>query len=126
MAEILFTIGDAETYVDENNFDAITIYRDADKKNDYYNYLESQKNLLTDDYIVTMGEPPKPEIREMQIGGKNATMLRGYSWRGNDLIYINISREGESNRILVISTKNLSGDSFDNVITGVLNSFKFF
>lgn len=73
-----------------------------------------------------MGEPPKPEVREMQIGGKNATMLRGYSWRRNDLIYINISEEGLANRILVISIKNLSGESFDNVVKIILESFKFF
>lgn len=124
-SEFLFSIGDAESYVNENNFDAITIYRDSGGSISFYDYLEKQKSLLADDYIVTMGEPPKPEIRAMRVGNKDATMLRGYSWRGNDLIYINISKEEESARALIISIKNLSGDSFDNVVTGVLNSFRF-
>lgn len=126
LSSILFSIGDSETYVDENNFDAITVYKDDNKLGDYNSYIESQKSLLGDDYVVTMGEPPKTQVRDMKVGNKDATMLRGYSWRGNDLIYINISAEGKSNRILVISTKNISGDSFDNVITSVLKSFKFF
>lgn len=126
LEEELFTIGDSESYVDENNFDAVTIYKDTNPKLDYLSYLEKQKNLLIDDYVITMGEPPKTEIREMQLGGKGATMLRGYSWKGNDITYINISKEGKSNIILVISIKNLSGDNFDNVVNTILESFKFF
>lgn len=126
LSEFLFTVGDTETYVNENNFDAVTIYKDTYKIIDYDNYLENQKNLLIDDYVITIGNQPNPEVREMQIGGRNATMLKGHSWRGNDLIYIDISKENKPNVILVISIKNLSGESFDNAVKIILESFKFF
>ena len=122
----LFTIGDENTYVDENNLDAITVYEDSNKEINFDAYIEKQKTLLVDDYIVTMGESPKPEIRTMKVGDRDAIMLRGYSWRGNDLIYLNISNNERASKILVISVKNISGESFANVTDEILKSFRFF
>ena len=122
----LFTIGDENTYVDENNLDAITIYEDSNKEINFDAYMEKQKTLLVDDYIVTMGESPRPEIRSIKVGDKDAIMLRGYSWRGNDLIYLNISNDARASKILVISIKNISGESFTNITNEILKSFKFF
>jgi len=122
----LFTIGDENTYVDENNLDAITIYEDSNREINFDAYMEKQKTLLVDDYIVTMGESPKPEIRAIKVGDRDAIMLRGYSWRGNDLIYLNISNDARASKILVISVKNISGESFTNITNEILKSFKFF
>ena len=122
----LFTIGDENTYVDENNLDAITIYEDSNKEINFDAYIEKQKTLLVDDYIVTMGESPRPEIRAIKVGDKDAIMLRGYSWKGNDLIYLNISNDTRASKILVISIKNISGESFTNITNEILKSFKFF
>ncbi|HOV97741.1 MAG TPA: hypothetical protein PLW49_01865, partial [bacterium] len=114
------------TYVDENNLDAITIYEDSNREINFDAYMEKQKTLLVDDYIVTMGESPKPEIRAIKVGDRDAIMLRGYSWRGNDLIYLNISNDDRASKILVISIKNISGESFTNITNEILKSFKFF
>ena len=121
----LISLGNSESYVDENNFDAITVYSDEKKDIDFYNYLENQKKLLVDDYIITRGESPKAEIREIMVGNRKGTMLKGYSWRGNDLIYVELFGEKLSDYALVISIKNISGDGFDNVVTEILKSFRF-
>jgi len=125
-ASLLISLGNSDTYVDTNNFDSITVYSDEKKNIDFYNYLENQKKLLVDDYLITRGQAPKNEIREIMVGDKKATMLRGYSWRGNDLIYIELVGERVDKYVLVISIKNLSGDSFDNTVKTILESFKFF
>lgn len=123
---LLFSAGDLETYVDENNFDAITVYSDEKGSVDFFTYLENQKKLLADDYVITRGETPKAEIREIMVGDRKATMLRGYSWRGNDLVYIELTGEKIYKYALVISVKNISGDSFENIVTEILRSFKFY
>jgi len=122
----IFTIGDSNTYIDENNFDAISFYVEERSKVGFYDYVEQQKTLLADDFVVTRGEPPKPEVRDIKVGDRDAKMLKGYSWRGNDLIYIDVSNEKRYDTFLVISTKNASGESFEIVITGILESFRFF
>jgi len=60
------------------------------------------------------------------VGNRKGTMLKGYSWRGNDLIYVELFGEKLSDYALVISIKNISGDSFDNVVTEILKSFRFY
>ena len=123
---LLISLGNSDTYVDTNNFDSITVYSDEKKNIDFYTYLENQKKLLVDDYLITRGQAPKNEIREIMVGDRKATMLRGYSWRGNDLIYIELVGERVDKYVLVISIKNISGDSFENVVTEILKSFKFY
>ena len=59
---ILLTVGDENTYVDKNNMDAVGIYIDRTPEDTDFNmYVERQKKLLTDDYIVTMGEESKSQ-----------------------------------------------------------------
>ena len=52
-------------------------------------------------------------------------MFKGYSWRGNDLVYVDISNE-DRNIFLIISVLNISGDSFTETFNTILRSFKFF
>ena len=125
-ASLLVSLGNSDTYVDNNNFDSVTVYSDEKKDVSFYNYLEDQKKLLVDDYLITRGQAPKNEVREIMVGNRKATMLRGYSWRGNDLIYIEITGEKIDKYVLVISIKNLSGDDFENAVTEMLKSFKFY
>lgn len=123
---ILLTLANPETYVDNNNLDVVGFFIDQNNLDNFDAYIEKQKKLLTDDYIVTKGESPKPEIRTVEIGDKEGTMLRGYSWKGNDLIYVDISKEGGAKKILVISTKNISGEKFENVVNSIFDSFKYY
>lgn len=125
-ASLLISLGNSDTYVDNNNFDSVTVYSDDKKDIDFYTYLENQKKLLVDDYLITRGQAPKNEIREIIVGDRKATMLRGYSWRGNDLIYVELTGEKVDRYIMVISIKNISGDSFENIVSEILKSFKFY
>jgi hypothetical protein len=124
---ILLTVGDEETYVDKNNMDAVGIYIDKTPADTNFDmYVERQKKLLTDDYIVTMGEEPKSQtIVHTKVGDRNAIMLKGYSWKGNDLIYVDGSPNMDSSRIVVLSVKNISGERFNNVVNRIMESFKF-
>ncbi|MBW6441414.1 hypothetical protein K0B04_00705 [Patescibacteria group bacterium] len=123
---LLLTLGDPENYVNENNLDAIAFFTDENKVGDFNDYLETQKILLSEDYLVTKGQSPKPQIRSVKVGDREAVMLRGYSWRGNDLIYVDITPTNERNRVLVISIHNISGESFEKVTDSILESFEFF
>lgn len=125
-SSLLLSLGNSDTYVDNNNFDSLTVYSDSKSNKDFLNYLEEQKNLLVEDYVITRGEKPKNEIREVMVGDRKATMLRGYSWRGNDLIYMELTGQKVDKFVLVISIKNLSGDSFENIVSEILKSFRFY
>jgi hypothetical protein len=120
----IMILGDPNTYIDENNLDVIGFFVDEYKTGSFDSYVEKQKNLLTDDYIVTKSESPKTEIREIDVGDRKGIMLRGYSWKGNDLIYIDLS-ESRTKAVLTISLKNSSGENFENTVNSILKSFKF-
>ncbi len=124
---ILLTVGDEDTYIDKNNMDAVGIYIDmAPRSKDFDTYIERQKKLLTDDYLVTMGEEPRSQaIIHTKVGDRGAIMLKGYSWRGNDLIYVDGSPNMNASRIVVLSVKNISGERFNNVVNRIMESFKF-
>ncbi len=125
-SRVILTLAHPDTYVDENNLDVIGFFVDQYEKISFDTYIENQKNLLTDDYIVTKGEPPKPEIRTVAIGDREGTMLRGYSWKGNDLLYIDITKDSRHKKILAISIKNISGEDFDNIVKSIFESFIFY
>lgn len=123
---ILLTLGNPDTYVSENNLDAIAFFEDENRIGDFNEYVEMQKTLLTEDYLITMGQTPQPQIRSVKVGDRDGVLLRGYSWRGNDLIYVDITPTGKKNRVLVISIYNISGDSFKEVTDSILESFDFY
>jgi hypothetical protein len=126
-AKTLLTLGDTKTYVDENNLDAIAFFVDQNRIGDFDAYVERQKNLLTDDYIVIMGKSPQqPQIRSIKVGDRDAVMLKGYSWRENDLIFVDITQTGKNNQVLVISIKNFSGEGFEDITESILDSFEFY
>ncbi len=123
---ILLTLGDSEASTDSSNFDVIGFFVENKVVDDFNTYLEKQKNLLTDDYVVTKGESPKPEIRTIKVGDRDGTMLRDYSWKENDLIYVDISKGDKTHTFLVISIRNVSGEVFEKVVDSVLESFVFY
>lgn len=124
-AEKIVVLGDTSTFIDKNNFDGIGIFVDKSYDEDFNTYMEVQKKTLVDDYIVVKGEAPKLEEKSLKVGDKNGLMLKGYSWRGEDLIYVNISPGSSRNIVLVISIKNMSGVSFEKKVDEILKSFKY-
>jgi len=122
----LIILGNKSTFVDKDHLDAIGFFIHTGKDNeDFTKYLDDQRKSLADDYLVVRGTQPKLQEIAIKVDGKDSTLLRGYSWRDNDLIYVDINRNGRK-RALVISIKNISGEKFQRVVDEILNSFKFF
>ena len=125
-SEILITLGDVENSIDGVNIDTIAVFMERKVALGFLEYLEDQKKLLTDDYLVAKGESPRAEIREVEVGDRTGVMLRGYSWKGNDLIYINTTDRPNSGVALVISIQNYSGESFEKKVEDIFKSFVFY
>lgn len=85
---------------------------------DFYSYVEEHKTKLIDEYKIVKNKEPETTETELGIAGQKAIMLSGYSWRGNDLIYIPFTPK---QNVLVISKTDLSEDAFNTII----NSLEF-
>jgi hypothetical protein len=126
-AERIAVLADTDNFVDKSNFDGIGIFVDTVYgDNNLSTYIETQKKTLVDDYIVVKGEAPKLEEKALKVGNRDAVMLKGYSWRGEDYVYLNISPESSQRTILIISIKNTSGREFEKKVDEILKSFEFF
>ncbi|MFZ2663862.1 MAG: hypothetical protein WAX66_00665 [Patescibacteria group bacterium] len=125
-AERIVVLGDMSTFVDKSNFDGVGIFVDKTYDNEDFNaYMEVQKKILIDDYIVVKGEAPKLEEKVLKVGNRDGVMLDGYSWRGEDLVYVNISPEPRRIVALIISIKNTSGILFEKKVDEILKSFEY-
>jgi len=126
-AQKIITLADKENFVGATNFDGLSVfyYRPSSQAESNFNtFLENQKNTLIDDYAVVRGTTPKLQEMSIKVGDRNAVLLRGYSWRDVDLIYVSVERQG-GNYFLIISVKNVTGDKFEAKIDRILSSFKF-
>ncbi|MBU0535105.1 MAG: hypothetical protein ABIJ82_03410 [Patescibacteria group bacterium] len=121
----LITLGDPKTLVDRNNFDGFAVLMDRYSEGGTDAYLNKQRKTLIDDYIVVKGEAPTLRETSIKVGNKDALLLKGYTWNGNSLIYVPIISDYNSGKVLIISIKNISGDSFDLKMNEILKSFEF-
>ena len=125
-SEKLIVLGNTESIIDQNTFDGFGIFIEKPSSViGFDEYLELQRKTLIDDYVVVKGRAPEPEDVSVKVGEKDAVILKNYSWRGNDLIFVDISTENSS-KVLIISVLNTSGDDFTEIFNTILRSFKFF
>lgn len=125
-AKKIIVLGDPATFVDKNNFDGFGVFIDEDYSGiDFNGYLDVQKKTMVDDYVIVKGEAPKLEQKLLKVGNKDGVMLKGYSWRGNDLIYVDMLSSNYK-KLLVISIKNTSGKIFEKKMDEILKSFEYF
>ena len=123
----ILVLGDPSYIKSRSDYDGIGIFVDDTHRGvDFNTFLEKQKSILKDDYVVVKGEVPKPEDISIKVGDKDAVMLKGYSWRDCVLVYVDITKEGKTEKALIISIKNVSGESFEKKVDDILKSFKFF
>lgn len=123
----IVVLGDTENFIDRTNFDGIGIFiEDVYGEITLDSYMDTQKRTLIDDYIVVKGEAPNLEEKSLKVGDKNGVMLKGYSWRGEDYVYVNISPDPTRKTMLIISIKNTSGREFEKKVDEILKSFEFF
>jgi len=118
----LIVAGDSETLVDQNNFDGFGVFIELTGDTTFDEYIKLQRKTLIEDYTVVKGKAPEPEDVAVTVGGKEGIMLKNYSWRGNDLIFVDVKNQGF---VLIISVLNISGDSFAETFNTVLRSFEF-
>jgi hypothetical protein len=124
--EKIVSLGDRYTYVDSNNFDGIGIWTlSLNTQSTYKDFVNNSRKTLVDDYKVVRGVPPKTQDIDVKVGSINGIMLRGYTWQGNDLIYVEVPKQDNRSYVLIISVKNKSGDAFTKTVDDILKSFTF-
>lgn len=121
----LITLGDPKTLVTRTSFDGFAVLMDRYSEGGTNAYLDTQRKTLIDDYIVVKGEAPTLSETSIKVGNKDALLFKGYTWIGDNLIYVPIIDNDNSGRVLIISIKNISGDSFNSTMDEILKSFKF-
>jgi hypothetical protein len=94
-------------------------------KEDFGTYLETQKQTFIDDYIVVNKTSPSPVQKTINVGSKTAYLLEGYSYRKNDLIFLDVTKDERKITFLVISILNNSGEEFEEELNSILSSFVF-
>jgi hypothetical protein len=122
---VLITLGDSTNLIDKNNFDGFAVQMDDYRSGGTDAYLDTQRKTLIDDYIVVKGEAPTLSETSIKVGDKDAVLLKGYAWNGNDVIYVPLIKDYNSGRVLIISVKNISGEDFDLKMDEILKSFVF-
>jgi hypothetical protein len=120
-AQKIVMLGNKATFKDSDHFDGLGVFLLSTGRG-YDQFVEEQKRLLIEDYKVVKGVDPTVSQLDLTVGGKyRAIRLKGYSWRGNDLIYAEIPG-GWGNRVLIFSVRNVSGASFEKTLTDILNT----
>lgn len=91
---------------------------------DFGTFLQKQKDILVNDFKVVTGNNPNTSEEEVTVGesGKKGYLLKGYSWKGYQYIFIDYN--GLNAIVFVID--NQTGDDFMQKVNGILDSFKFF
>lgn len=127
-ATLLGVFARPETVVNRNTFDGIGLFiATLGEKQTWEDYITNQRQNLTDDYVVVKGTKPLTQEKELKVGDKTGTLLKGYSWKGNDLIYLQLTPviNAQQTFVLVISVKNTTGEGFDRSLQDMLSSFTF-
>jgi hypothetical protein len=121
----VITIADKETFKDQNNFDGIGFfsYTFDMQRESLQSIVDGQKQVLIEDYKVVAGKDPETETTETKVGQYDALMLKGFSWRGDTLIY---AKTPANNRLLIIMLKNITGTSFDEKVKSVLDTIEYY
>ena len=123
----IVSLGNKYTFVDNNNFDGIGFFvYNSGMQDTYENYLTKSQKALVDDYVIVKGTPPQTSASKVQVGDKEGILLHGYSWQGNDLVFVNVPKDRNEGYVLIISIKNYSGESFAKTVSDILKSVKFF
>lgn len=83
-------------------------------------FVEKQKQVLIDDYLIIKGFKPDGKEYEIDVKGKRGYVLEDFSWQENDLIIIDL--QNTNLPFLIISKTDISEDIYN----GIIDSFEFF
>lgn len=101
-----------------NNSQAIGFFKQYIANENLDQFIDQQKQILTDDYKVVKSTEPQGNQTEMTIGGQRAVMLSNYTWQGNDLVYLFYP---DQRNLLIISKTGISDNTFNHIV----ETFKF-
>jgi hypothetical protein len=116
-------LAEPSSIVDGENFDGFGVFRVSSGGKDFDVLLDEVKKTLRDEYVVIQGTEPVTKEEVIDIGGRKAVWLRGYSWRNNDLLYIDTT--GDMYNVLILSVVNKSGAAFDEKLNEIFSRMKF-
>lgn len=125
-AEKIITLGTKET---EDKYGAIAIYvegknQGANRDKTFDQIVQMKKDKFISDYkIVNAGREPTIIEEQFQIGGMFAVRFKGLSWKGNDIIFVDVTTDDRN--FFGITTTNKIGTEFEKIIEGILDSMQF-
>lgn len=118
------------TFKDKNNFDGVAFYlvtygNQQKIKTDFNTFVNEQKSKLVEDYKIVKGTLPTIADEDIKVGQYTGKLLKGYHWQGSNLIFLDVSASRKT-AFFVIVTRNNSGEEFQKIIDGILQSYEFF
>lgn len=119
----IIVLGEKETFADKDNFNGFAVFVEKIGKEGYDSYLSIQKQSLKEDYSIVTGNQPITEDLNIKLGELEGALLKGYSWRGYNMIYLKLPR---TEKALILTIKNTTGEKFDETMRKVYESFEFF
>jgi hypothetical protein len=126
----IIVVGNPTTYKDKINIDGLGVFADTGyyaQNTEFNAYVDKQKQTLVEDYKVVTGQLPITNESTVSVGKFVGTKLSGYSWMGNDLVYLAFPNNPTGRQIiLVISSKGISGTDFQKSVDDMLSSFEFY
>jgi len=114
-------LADPSSIIDAQNFDGFGVFI-IDSGN-FDELVGLHKRTLRDEYVVINGIEPTTQEKTLEIGGNQAVWLKGYSWKGNDLIYINQVKD--NGFVMILSIENKSGVAFEKKLEEIFSRMKF-
>ncbi len=121
----LIVLAHPESLVTGNvqEFDGFGVFADSNPtKMGFWEYVDLQKQLLVENYRITIGRDPENLVQEdFTIAGVTGTVLKGHAWWG-DIIFIQAPGE---QRIIAISRIETKPGNFDAYFTQIMETFKF-
>lgn len=112
----------------DKGFDGMAMYEVEDKtKAEFSTFVEELKNDLIEDYRIVVGRNPVTLDEEaLDISGKSAVRLKGYTWWVDEIVVIETSlKTNTSNKYLIIVKSEDSPGSFDETFEMILGSIVF-
>jgi len=89
-------------------------------------YVQQQKEALIADYkIVNDGREPTLIEEQLNVNGLFAVRFKGLSWKGNDVILVNVTTDTRHNYFYSISVMNKLGPDFETTLKDILGTMSF-
>lgn len=110
---------------DQDNGIFIALAR-TDKVTNFDSFINMEKRKLSDDYFAAKGYPPTTKEEIIEVSGKYAIKLSGYSWKYAEYTFIDIGQtpQRRDETIALIGTRD-NNVKLGTTIENIIKSIKF-